>query len=443
VVLVGNPAAPYSRALRLARVLTSEGFETEIAAVSVDRLPEREQDGDVVLRRYTPSGPLAVFAAAFSGYGPEGQRPRQEAPGLPAAAWRRATRRVRRFVGRQRARFGVVVRWLLWPHTVRGWWAALDRDLRPADLYHACGSLTIAPALHGRRSAERKATRGDRPVVVYDAVDNVFESNNVLAMPSVIRRWHERREAGWARDADARMAVNEALAERLAARWKTDRPLVLPNYPEPWTPPSTRPDLIRRELGLGPTTRIVLFQGRLSPYLGLDEAAAAILHVRSAALVLIGFGRWLDRCRARDHDPRYAGRHFTLGPRHPDELLAWTASADVALVPLPPVSMNQRMATPNKFWEALAVGTPVVVGPDLPVMNRLVEELDLGVVAASLEPRALADAIQVVIDRPGPDVEAWRARIADIARQRFSWPRAAESYRALVRDLTGTGPIAQ
>ena len=73
--------------------------------------------------------------------------------------------------------------------------------------------------------------------------------------------------------------------------------------------------------------RIVLFQGRLSPNLGLDEAAEAMLHVDRACLVLLGFGVWLERCRARDRDPRFTGRHFTLPAVHPDDLPWWTASA--------------------------------------------------------------------------------------------------------------------
>ena len=37
--------------------------------------------------------------------------------------------------------------WFLWPHTVRGWWHTLERELEPADLYHACGVLPIPAAL--------------------------------------------------------------------------------------------------------------------------------------------------------------------------------------------------------------------------------------------------------------------------------------------------------
>jgi glycosyltransferase involved in cell wall biosynthesis len=216
------------------------------------------------------------------------------------------------------------------------------------------------------------------------------------------------------------------------------RPVVVPNYPEPISLPAGRPNRIREALGLPASTRIVLFQGRLGPNLGLDESAEAIRHVEHAALVLLGFGRWLELCRARDNDPRYAGVHFTLPAVGPDELLEWTASADAALIPLPAISYNQRYTTPNKFLEAIAAGTPIVLGPDLPTMEEILRREDFGRVARSLEPADLAEAITQVVDLRQDDLDAWRSRIATTARDKYSWPRAAAAYRGLVRGLVKT-----
>ena len=118
--------------------------------------------------------------------------------------------------------------------------------------------------------------------------------------------------------------------------------------------------------------------------------------------------------------------------------MAWTASADVALVALPPVSANQRASTPNKFWEALAAGTPIVLGPDLPEMARILLADELGVVARSLRPGDLAAGIRTVLD-VGPEVAvSRRRRIAAVARDRYSWPSAAGAYRSLVAGLIGS-----
>jgi glycosyltransferase involved in cell wall biosynthesis len=437
--------APYSRAIRIARALAAEGLDVEIAAVAAPGLPERERvspgrpgtvgvpepttgsAGSIEIRRYRPSGPWRLLGASEAAAGaasdPEGE-PAGDRSG-PGLIVRRASRAALRPML-------AVRRWFLWPHAVRGWWATLETELGPADLYHACGALAIRPALAKRQRSGR---------VIYDAIDDIAGSNETTAMPGPIRRRIARRERGWARDADAIVTVNEALADRLSSRYgRTDGILVVPNYPEPTPPPGkTQEDRpaspLRAAAGLPAGQRIVLFQGRLGPGLGLDSAAEAILAVPNAALVLMGFGRGLAASVARDRDPRFVGRHVTLPAVNPDELATWTAGADVMLIPLPPTSANQRAATPNKFWEALAVGVPVVVVHGLTVMEELVTQHELGVVAASPSPEDLAAAIRTAIARLDADGPAWRAHIAATSRNEFSWPAAATAYRGLVRRL--------
>jgi glycosyltransferase involved in cell wall biosynthesis len=418
VVLVGNPAAPYSRGLRIARALTDAGYQVEIAAVAGEGFAEDEMEGTVQVRRYRPRGPFAVLAPRYRGSDAD--------PG--------SRRSHRGLTQRLRHGLGSIPRWLLWPHTVRGWWASLASSLEPADLYHACGSLTVKPALDAR---SRDARAGRRSVVVYDAIDDIAGSNALLEMPTRVRRSIALTERRWARRADARITVNEALAERLAERWTVaDRPLVVPNWPViPTSLAHGADDRIRQRLGLSATTRVVLFQGRLGPNLGIDEAAEAVLQVEDAALVLLGFGNWAERCRARDDQMRFRGHHYTLPAVHPDELVAWTASADVALVPLPPISENQRASTPNKFWEAIAAGTPVVIGPGLTEMADLVEQFGLGETAASLRPADLAAAIRIVVDVEPELAAERRRRISRIARERFDWRTASAAYLQLVRTL--------
>jgi glycosyltransferase involved in cell wall biosynthesis len=418
VILVGNPAHPYSRAIRIGRTLTALDYDVEIAATQQAGLPSEERDGDLVIRRYPPSGRFAADAATGRKWAAD---PVARRAPMPVRVWRTQRAHLRE--------------WAWWPIAVRGWWHTLDQELEPADLYHVCGTLPIAPAL-AARARDRRAGRGS--IVLHDVIDITMESNNVLGIAPLIRRFLGRRERGWARQADAHAAINDAFADTAAARWGlARRPTVVPNYPEPWTPPWSRPDLIRAATGLPGSTRICLFWGRLGPYVGLDEAAEAVLQVPDVALVVLGFGRWWERSVARDTDPRFAGRHFTLPAVHPDELAAWVASADIALCTLPPVSYNQRFTMPNKFLEAMAAGTPIVLGPDLPTMESVLHAEDLGRVAASMAPSDVAAAIRSILELPEAERAAWRERIQALARERYSWPIAAAAYRDLVLSLDG------
>jgi glycosyltransferase involved in cell wall biosynthesis len=422
---VGNPAKPYSRAVRIGRTLVANGYDVEIAAPSAEGIPDLEHDGPLVFRRYRPSGVYARLAATYRG------KPTSagDASTVPPSTWQRVVRRLRyvprRILRKVRQRS---ITWFLWPHTVRGWWHTLERELDPADLYHACGVLPIAPAL-AARARDRRAGRSSR--VIYDVIDHQLDSNNVLSMPPLIRRLLVRRERGWARAADAHIAVNEPFAERAVQLWGLQgTPVVVPNYPEPWTPPAgPPPDRIRETLGLAAGTRICLFWGRLGPYVGLDPMAEATL------LVLLGFGRGWEASIARDADPRFAGRHFTLPAVHPDELPSWVASADVAMVTLPPLSYNQRFTTPNKFLEAMAAGTPIVLGPDLPTMAGILEREAAGRIAASMEPGDIAAAVRSILDLPADERRAWRERLAATARERYSWPIASRAYETVLRSV--------
>jgi glycosyltransferase involved in cell wall biosynthesis len=115
--------------------------------------------------------------------------------------------------------------------------------------------------------------------------------------------------------------------------------------------------------------------------------------------------------------------------------MPWVASADVAMVAQPPISYNQRYTTPNKFLEALAAGTPIVLSPDMPTTAAILEQEELGVIARSPAPADIAAAIRAILDRPAEERAAWRRRIQAVARERYSWPIAAEAYAGLVRSL--------
>ena len=371
ILLIANSAAPYSRGLRVARSLAEAGYDVEIAATTGRGVPDQEQDGPVSIRRYRPSGRWAGWAADATG----GEASMRRMPLGPIG------RLVRRAVK-------PVLTALAWPVHVRAWWATLRRELPPADVYHAFGILTVPVALSLAREARRHGRAGR---VVYDVIDVILESNNYDDVPAPLLRFYRWRERRWVRKADAVVTVNEPIAQHLAEAWGLRRqPTVLLNAQPRWTPPSPRPDLIRAATGIPPERAIVLFLGRLGRERGLEEAADAVLQLQDAALVMLGFGAWAERLRARDREPRFAGRHFTLPPVHPDDVPAWTASADVSIIAVPANSLNQRLSTPNKFWESLTAGTPVVLGRDLEVMRTIVEAEGIGAIADPSDPADLA-----------------------------------------------------
>lgn len=418
--------APYSRGLRVARSLAGLGWEVEIAAQPGPGLPPEERDGAVVIRRWTGSGPWVDRLARRPGPPGIGRRVVMKAYRILArrVAWARrhpppTTRDVRNK--------------LLWPTADRPWWHTIERELAPADLYHACGYRAIRPALVMAAAAR---TRGRRGAVIYDAIDIAIETNTFIGRHRAWKWLYQRRERAWVRQADAVITTNDAFAQDLQRRLRLrSRPLVLLNTPPRWMPPDPAPDLIRDALGLAASRRIVLYLGRLSPNRGLEQAAEAIARLHGAVLVLVGFGAHEERERARAADPRSGGRLFLLPPVPPDDVPAWAASADVTLVALPPTSLNQRLTTPNKFWESLAGGTPVVVGRESTTMRAIAEQEGLGSVVDPDDPEDLARGLREIIDADPGERAAMRARCHRVALSRYNWETSVAPYLALAAQL--------
>src|SRR4029079_13077033 len=85
----------------------------------------------------------------------------------------------------------------------------------------------------------------------------------------------------------------------------------------------------RERLGLGADTRIVLYQGWMSPERGIDVLVRAARHFpHKVCLVLIGYGAFEEELKAiSKQQGTDDGRVIFFGRVEPDELMSLTPSA--------------------------------------------------------------------------------------------------------------------
>ena len=156
----------------------------------------------------------------------------------------------------------------------------------------------------------------------------------------------------------------------------------------------------------------------------------------SAVLVLLGYGPLQAELEARAADPASGGRVRVLPAVPPSELLDWVAAADVVAMPIQPTTLNHRLTTPNKLFEALAAGVPVVAS-DLPGMAGIVAETGCGLLVDPTDPAALAAALRAILDAPAADRRAWRERALAAAHATYNWERQAAVLLDEYTKLTG------
>ena len=109
-----------------------------------------------------------------------------------------------------------------------------------------------------------------------------------------------------------------------------------------------------------------------------------------------------------------------LPPVPSDELLEWTAGADLSFVGAPPKTINLGLTVPNKLFESLMAGTPVIVAGGTEVA-RLVAAAGAGVVVEPWSVATLGRALAATLTAAPADRAALRARARSAALDRYNW----------------------
>lgn len=298
----------------------------------------------------------------------------QDPRGLAAEAWMR-THQVGRLV-------------YYWWGTVRA--AAPTRP----DIVHANDGNTLVPALALRMLCGSS--------IVYDAHE-LWTHRNVRQ-----QRWlapHVERviEHVVIRLSDGVVTVSPSIADWMQREFGLrERPTLVRNIPVFTGVPDPADGRLRALTGLAATDKVLAYCGGITTGRGLEETVDALpLLGEDVHLVMLGFGerRYVDGLLARatalgvQHRVHEAGA--VPGPQVPQAL----ADADVAVVYVRPICLSYEFSLPNKLFESIHAGLPIVAA-DLPDTAALVRELGVGEIFDAQTPEELADAVTSVLAGP-------------------------------------------
>lgn len=413
-LLLNNPFLTDSRAWKMARTLGGAGYAVTVVARAQEGLPERDAaDGFRVVRVSQPN-PFARL--------PSVRLP----PGEDASS--RAAHESRRGASLQRtaaASVGRAVQAARYLRLTRLWARDIERAVGRHDAWQAEGLVALPVAIELRR-------RGGG-VAIYDSRDLDVQSARFARLPGPWRRLLERRERNWARSADALISVSRPYADVLERSFGRV-PTIVMNGPSDFTPPDPPERRFHARLGLEAGTPVVMYLGLVMAGRGIEQLCAAIGEVPGAVLVVAGFGVDYERYRAASADLPHADRIHFLPGIPPEEILAWTASADVSAMPVQGDTLNHRLNTPTKLFDAMGAGVPVVAS-DLPGMGPIVRDTGCGELCDPDDPSDIARAIRTILDAPPERRAAYREACLAAARGPYAWERQAIELLELYRGL--------
>jgi glycosyltransferase involved in cell wall biosynthesis len=301
--------------------------------------------------------------------------------------------------------------------TYRSWSQAALRTLPTADAWHGHDLLGLLTA-----SSLQKRHGG---ALVHDSHELFMEAGSAARLPFPARQLLRRMEARASRRADAVITVNPSIALELHNRYGVN-PVVLMNCP-PLASERKHGEL-RDHLKLGKRP-LILYHGAISPGRGVEQLVAAIpLLPTDAAVVLLGYGDMAKSYASRAEEIDLKDRLYVVPAVPIADLPNWICDADMGIIAFQPVDYNNVLGTPNKLFEYMEAGVPMIVS-DFPEMRRIVTETGAGIARDTSTPALLAAAIDELLAE-SPDEKATRRRRARTAAEgTYNW--AVQSQQLL------------
>jgi glycosyltransferase involved in cell wall biosynthesis len=156
--------------------------------------------------------------------------------------------------------------------------------------------------------------------------------------------------------------------------------------------------------------------------------------------VVAGFGTDYDRYRREAAELPHADRVYFPGGVAPADILPLIASADISAMPVQGDTLNHRLNTPTKLFDAMGAGVPVVAS-DLPGMAPIVRETGCGELCDPDAPSDIARAIRAILDAPPDRRNGYRDACLAAARGPYAWERQAAALLELYAGLRVPGRI--
>jgi glycosyltransferase involved in cell wall biosynthesis len=286
-----------------------------------------------------------------------------------------------------------------------GLWRWLARHRREYDLLHACDFDTVLPALLAKLLWKKR--------VVYDIFD--FYAEHLRRTPGWIKALIRRLDLWSAARVDALILADDSRRQQVRGA-HPPRLEVIYNSPE---------DVPVRAAAPGGEFRLA-YIGLLQVERGLFEVLEVLRRHPDWRLDLAGFGgdqeALLEAARALPNVAWHGRIPY-------EQALQLSAAADALFATYDPSIPNHRYSSPNKIFEAMLLGKPVVVARGTN-MDEIVVRHDCGLVVEY----GCVDELEAALARLAEDA-ALRLRLGLNARRAYEtvygWERMRERLLAL------------
>ena len=265
------------------------------------------------------------------------------------------------------------------------------------------------------------------PDWVYDARE--YYAGMVSHLPWPLPRIANFLESLVVRKADGIITVSPVIMRRLASYGASNRILVYNSRDPDRFVASGKSGELRQQWGVKPGNLVVIYIGSLGPGRSIIEMIDAADNMDRISFIVGGHGVWAREVR---ESAAKSEKTTFVGPIPSGDLPDYYGAADVVLGSLDPSHPNHQLAMPNKLFEAISAGRPLVAARDT-LVGDVIEKEGIGEVADYGNREGLIQALEKL---RSPEIrKKYGDRGLELANGEYGWPWQARKLRALYRSI--------
>jgi len=262
--------------------------------------------------------------------------------------------------------------------------------------------------------------------LVYDSHEYFTGVPELTGRPLVQKIWKGIERAIFPKLKDI-ITVNQSIADLYKTEYLKELTIVR-NIPE------TRPLInikTRQELNLPEHKKIMILQGSgINIQRGSEEAVEAMKSLENACLLIVGDGDVLPLLKTYVAEHKMEDKVIFIPKQSPENLIHYTANADLGLTLDKDTNINYRFSLPNKLFDYIQAGTPVLASP-LVEIEKIIREYNIGCCIESHNPKHIAEKMQFML-ADSPARENWKKNLIFAARQ-LNWEEEQKKLKAVLQ----------
>jgi glycosyltransferase involved in cell wall biosynthesis len=198
----------------------------------------------------------------------------------------------------------------------------------------------------------------------------------------------------------------------------------------------------RSEIGVPPDHLLLVLQGTgINVSRGGEELIDAVSRTQKVILLIIGSGDALADLKSKVDELKIPDRIHFIDKLPWKEMMSYTKAADAGLSLDKNSNLNYSFSLPNKLFDYLSAGIPVIAG-DLPEVSRIISENNCGILIPEVSTDKISEAIDELL--MNPEKLILLRKNAAIASQKLNWETESEIVLKLYNEIMGlNGASAQ